>query len=190
MTARAAAPSEVKDSASAADDCGMRAPLGFLLLCATSVALAAGAAGAGPAAARAAAGTGFADAYYSRTAAVPQARSPLGMRSYLSSNQPQMEMQSQLIFGNLIGAGGSFNSFVSMIQRQDGWALKSKGVPVVMVSGSFADMKVLESFLGGVYHKPEDELTDAMPLGGAAEDADLHIALGRYFANIVTWAGK
>lgn len=76
-----------------------------------------------------------------------------------------------------------------MIQRQDGWALKSKGVPVVMVSGSFADMKVLESFLGGVYHKPEDELTDTMPLGGAAEDADLHIALGRYFANLVTWAG-
>lgn len=116
----------------------MRAPLRFLLLSATSAALAAGAAGAGPAIAQAAAGSGFADAYYSRTATVPQARSPQGMRTYLSSNQPQMEMQSQLIFGNLVGAGGSFNSFVSMIQRQDGLIPHLPTLPVAL-SGVIAN---------------------------------------------------
>lgn len=76
-----------------------------------------------------------------------------------------------------------------MIQRQDGWALKAKGVPTVMVGGSFADMKLLFTYLGQDYHGPKDELTDAVPLGGAAEDADLHVALGRYFADMAKWSG-
>ncbi len=76
-----------------------------------------------------------------------------------------------------------------MIQRQDGWALKAKGVPMVMVSGSFADMKKLETYLGGDYHGPKDEPGDKIILSGAAEDADLHVALARHFGSLKAWPG-
>lgn len=71
----------------------------------------------------------------------------------------------------------------SFIQRQDGWALTQAGVPALMVGGSFADLKLLQEFLASDYHGPADELTDQTELGGAAEDSDLHIALGEYFAS-------
>jgi hypothetical protein len=48
----------------------------------------------------------------------------------------------------------------------------------------------LQKFLGSDYHGPNDELTDATELGGAAEDADLHIALGRYFADTRKYKSK
>lgn len=72
----------------------------------------------------------------------------------------------------------------ALIQRQDGWALKSKGVPTILVGGSFADMDLMQKFLGSEYHGPDDELNDKIELGGAAEDADLHIELGKYFSNV------
>ncbi len=82
--------------------------------------------------------------------------------------------------GRKIEASTDANAF---IQRQDGWALTQKGVPALMVGGSFADLSLLQKFLGGDYHGADDELTDTTQLGGAAEDADLHIALGRHFAD-------
>jgi len=71
----------------------------------------------------------------------------------------------------------------AFIRRQDGWALAQKGVPALMVGGSFADQELLQKFLSGPYHGVDDELTDATELGGATEDANLHVALGRYFAS-------
>ncbi len=71
----------------------------------------------------------------------------------------------------------------AFIRRQDGWALSQKGVPALMVGGSFADGALLEAFLSDDYHGPDDELTDATELGGAAEDAMLHVALGKHFAS-------
>jgi Peptidase family M28 len=71
----------------------------------------------------------------------------------------------------------------AFIRRQDGWALTQKGVPALMVGGSFADLKLMEVFLDGDYHGPEDELTETTELGGAAEDANLHVALGKHFAS-------
>lgn len=71
----------------------------------------------------------------------------------------------------------------AFIQRQDGWALTQKGVPALMVGGSFADLGLMQKFLAGDYHGPDDELTDTTQLGGAAEDAVLHVALGQYFAD-------
>ena len=71
----------------------------------------------------------------------------------------------------------------SFIRRQDGWALGQKGVPSLMVGGSFSDPIRLETFLSDDYHGPDDELTDATELGGAAEDATLHVALGKHFAS-------
>lgn len=78
----------------------------------------------------------------------------------------------------------------AFIQRQDGWALASKGVPAFMVGGSFADLELLQTYLSGDYHGPGDELKEGFVLGGAAEDTDLHIALGAYFANEETYPGQ
>lgn len=75
------------------------------------------------------------------------------------------------------------NDANAFIRRQDGWALAQKGVPALMVGGAFADQALLEAFLSDDYHGPDDELTDATELGGAAEDATLHIALGKHFAS-------
>lgn len=82
--------------------------------------------------------------------------------------------------GRAIESSTDANAF---IQRQDGWALTQKGVPALMVGGSFADLDLLQKFLGSDYHGPNDELTDKTELGGATEDAELHIALGRHFAS-------
>ena len=71
----------------------------------------------------------------------------------------------------------------AFIRRQDGWALAKKGVPALMIGGSFSDMKLTRKFLRGNYHGPGDELTEETELGGAAEDTNLHIALGKYFAS-------
>jgi len=88
--------------------------------------------------------------------------------------------------GRTIDSDGEADAFV---QRQDGWALGAKGVTSLMVGGSFSDMKLLEAFLGSDYHRPADEFSDKVPLGGAAEDADLHVALGRAFAGTKRWPG-
>ena len=82
--------------------------------------------------------------------------------------------------GRAIDSSTDANAF---IQRQDGWALMQKGVPALMVGGSFADLDLMQKFLGSDYHGPNDELTEKTELGGAAEDADLHIALGQHFAH-------
>lgn len=89
--------------------------------------------------------------------------------------------------GRRIESSTDANSF---IQRQDGWALTQKGVPALMVGGSFADLDLMQKFLGKDYHGPDDELTDATELGGAAEDADLHIALGQFFASASKYKTK
>lgn len=78
----------------------------------------------------------------------------------------------------------------AFIQRQDGWALAAKDVPAFMVGGSFADLELLQTYLSGDYHGPGDELKEGFALGGAAEDTDLHIALGAHFANKATYPGK
>ncbi len=78
----------------------------------------------------------------------------------------------------------------SFLKRQDGWALSQKGVPAVMVNSSFSDLLFLEKYLGGDYHGPEDELTNATDLSGTAQDTELHIELGKYFANVRSFAGN
>jgi hypothetical protein len=72
---------------------------------------------------------------------------------------------------------------MSFVERQDGWALARAGVPAVMVGGSFSNMDVLNAFLNGAYHSPEDEVGPGLVLDGAAEDADLLVALGRRLAD-------
>ena len=78
----------------------------------------------------------------------------------------------------------------AFVQRQDGWAFGAKGVVSLMAGGSFSDMALLQAFLGSNYHGPADQPGQPYPLGGAAEDADLHVALARAFGSIKRWAGK
>jgi len=78
----------------------------------------------------------------------------------------------------------------AFIRRQDGWALASRGVPALMVGGSFADLDLLGKFLNSDYHTVRDEYSEDIELGGAAEDAVLHLKLAEYFANISTYSGN
>jgi Zn-dependent M28 family amino/carboxypeptidase len=71
----------------------------------------------------------------------------------------------------------------AFVERQDGWALARVGVPAIMIGGSFSDMKQLGAFLSGAYHQPEDNPGPGLVLGGASEDANLLIALGRKLAD-------
>jgi Zn-dependent M28 family amino/carboxypeptidase len=70
-----------------------------------------------------------------------------------------------------------------LVRRQDGWALARAGVPAIMVGGSFSNMTLLNRFLEGRYHKPDDQADGQLVLDGAAEDANLAVALGRRLAD-------
>ena len=82
--------------------------------------------------------------------------------------------------GRTVDSDLEANAFV---HRQDGWELTRAGVPTAMVGGSFSNMATLGAFLSGPYHKPDDDLARPIQLDGAAEDADLLIALGRKLAD-------
>ena len=88
--------------------------------------------------------------------------------------------------GRKLDTDGEADAFV---QRQDGWAFGAKGVVSLMTGGSFSDMALLQAFLGSNYHGPADQPGQPYPLGGAAEDADLHVALARAFGSTKRWAG-
>lgn len=91
--------------------------------------------------------------------------------------------------GRQMDRDGEGDEFVT---RQDGWAFGAKDVPALMVGGSFSDMGALGAYLGSSYHRPDDQVASdgngaAMPLGGAAEDGDLHVQLIRAFASPASW---
>lgn len=71
----------------------------------------------------------------------------------------------------------------SFLERQDGWALAQRGVPMIMAGGSFSDLALLNAFLAKAYHSPADELRPETELGGAIEDANLHVELVRRAAS-------
>lgn len=74
-----------------------------------------------------------------------------------------------------------------LVQRQDGWAFTRAGVPAIMVGGSFSDMTLLNRFLEGRYHGPDDQADGQLVLDGAAEDANLTVALARRLADPATY---
>ena len=71
----------------------------------------------------------------------------------------------------------------NFLRRQDGWALAERGVPMVMAGGSFSDLGQLKRFLAGAYHGPNDHLRADTDLGGAVDDANLHVELVRRAAS-------
>jgi hypothetical protein len=82
--------------------------------------------------------------------------------------------------GRTLDEDGEADAFV---ERQDGWALARAGVPAIVVGGTFSDMKRLGAFLAGPYHSPADNPGPGLVLDGAAEDAELMLALGRKLAD-------
>lgn len=77
--------------------------------------------------------------------------------------------------------GEAANAYV---RRQDGWALLQHDVPAVMVSTAYSDVTRVERFFEGDYHRPGDQLSRGIELGGAAEDVAFHVALVRWFADL------
>lgn len=75
-----------------------------------------------------------------------------------------------------------------MTERQDGWALARHGIPAIMVGGAIADMPRLNAFLEGRYHQPSDQADGRIEMGGATEDANLLVALGRRLADPAIYA--
>lgn len=69
------------------------------------------------------------------------------------------------------------------LRRQDGWVLAERGVPMVMAGGSFSNLALLTRFLARGYHRPDDELRPDTDLGGAVDDANLHVELVRRAAS-------
>jgi hypothetical protein len=70
------------------------------------------------------------------------------------------------------------------VRRQDGWALLQHDIPTVMVTSAYSDLKRMEAFFDGPYHRPEDDLRQPIELGAAAQDVLFHVALVRWFADI------
>ena len=71
----------------------------------------------------------------------------------------------------------------NFLRRQDGWVLAERGVPMVMAGGSFSNMALVKRFLADGYHAPNDELRADTDLGGAVDDANLHLELVRRAAS-------
>lgn len=69
------------------------------------------------------------------------------------------------------------------VKRQDGWALLQHDIPAVMVTTAYGDIERMRSFYEGDYHRPSDDMSRPIELGGAAQDVRMLVALGRWFAD-------
>ena len=67
--------------------------------------------------------------------------------------------------------------------RQDGWALLKHDIPAVMITSAYGDVKRVERFFDGDYHRPSDRFRPDIELGGAAEDVQFYVALARWFGD-------
>lgn len=70
------------------------------------------------------------------------------------------------------------------VKRQDGWALLQHDIPAVMVTTAYGDIDRMRAFYDGDYHRPGDDLSHPIELGGAAQDVTMLTALGRWFGDL------
>lgn len=78
----------------------------------------------------------------------------------------------------------------AFLKRQDGYVFLEKGIPTFMITSAFSDQERLDRYLSGRYHDVSDEVDAELLLGGAADDANFHVALGRYFGNLDSYPVK
>ena len=76
--------------------------------------------------------------------------------------------------------GDAANAYV---RRQDGWALLQHDIPTVMVTTAYGDISRIETFFESYYHRPNDDLGRQIELGGAAQDVEFMVQLGRWFGD-------
>lgn len=76
--------------------------------------------------------------------------------------------------------GDAANEYV---KRQDGWALQQHDIPAVMVTTAYGDLARMRAFFDGDYHRPSDDLSHPLQLGGAADDVRMLTALTRWFGD-------
>ncbi|WP_226636103.1 M28 family peptidase [Novosphingobium profundi] len=69
------------------------------------------------------------------------------------------------------------------VRRQDGWALLQHDIPAVMVTTAYGDITRMRAFYESDYHRPSDDLTHGLELGGEVEDVLLLTDLGRWFSD-------
>jgi hypothetical protein len=69
------------------------------------------------------------------------------------------------------------------VKRQDGWALLQHDIPAVMVTTAYGKLDLMRAFFDGDYHRPSDDLSHPLQLGGAADDVRMLTALSRWFAD-------
>ena len=79
-----------------------------------------------------------------------------------------------------LSPGSAANEFV---KRQDGWALQQHDIPAVMVTTAYGDLARMRTFFDGDYHRPSDDLSHPIELGGAADDVRILTALTRWFGD-------
>jgi len=70
------------------------------------------------------------------------------------------------------------------VKRQDGWALLQHDIPTVMVTTAYGDIERMRAFFDGDYHRPSDDLSHPIELGGAVQDVKMLTALGRWFGDL------
>lgn len=75
------------------------------------------------------------DVFYSPRATVVQAKSPAGMRAFLSSDHPEYDLQSYVWAGSLVEAGGRLDTFAFEMQR-NGPAINSTAILPVVTSAA------------------------------------------------------
>ena len=114
------------------------------------------------------------------TVAIAPAGAPVAI---LNRSVPALNAQVEAAATSLGRRMDAAHEADAMADRQDGWALASHGVPAIMVGGAFASMARLNVFLQGRYHQPSDQADDRIEMGGATEDANLLVALGRRLAD-------
>lgn len=74
-----------------------------------------------------------------------------------------------------------------VLKSSDAWAMLRAGVPAYILSGVIArdgpdKGRTFLSYVGSRYHGPDDEMSDALPMGGAAEEIELVHAAGRIYS--------
>ncbi len=69
------------------------------------------------------------------------------------------------------------------LRRQDGWALLQHDIPAVMVTSAYGEIDRMRQFFDTNYHRPSDNLSQQLELGGAGQDVQFHVALVRWFGD-------
>lgn len=70
------------------------------------------------------------------------------------------------------------------VRRQDGWALLQHDIPAVMVTTAYGEIDRMRAFFDGDYHRPSDDVSRKLELGGEVDDVKMLTALGRWFGDL------